>query len=314
MAQMSPRGKNLSIDSLLIQRGPDQTQSARLPGIYRGIVENNEDPFGIGRCQVRVFSIHGAASRLPTAYLPWAAPGDAFSVPDVSERVWVMFENGIRYKPVYLGRRLAVPAGKGFSRPSNQRAGSEVPREAWSHKTLKPTASLVARTREGSAIWTEDAELGGTFRSRISLQDTGGAALSLESYIYSSEDFEATSYDPARTENGGNNDTEYRKKELLHRSQMGRAGRIRIGQPGAGEQWSISRDQVVMGHRETESQDGVYAVSQTAIDGGLSVDRVGHRKPEAHTSTVRTPGMQAQGASRLIALAAPNVSLLPPRW
>ena len=35
-----------------------QPQEGRLPGIYRGVIEDNNDPDKTGKCQVRVFGIH----------------------------------------------------------------------------------------------------------------------------------------------------------------------------------------------------------------------------------------------------------------
>ena len=40
-----------------------------------GIVENRNDPLGIGRCQVRIFGWHNTdATAVPSADLPWAQP------------------------------------------------------------------------------------------------------------------------------------------------------------------------------------------------------------------------------------------------
>ena len=45
-----------------------------------GIIVNNSDPMGIGRCQVRIFGFHGdpndstSKSNIPDTDLPWAHP------------------------------------------------------------------------------------------------------------------------------------------------------------------------------------------------------------------------------------------------
>lgn len=40
-----------------------------------GVMENRNDPLGLGRCQVRIFGWHtDNTSELPTEDLPWATP------------------------------------------------------------------------------------------------------------------------------------------------------------------------------------------------------------------------------------------------
>lgn len=80
-------------------------------GIYRGIVEDNNDPEGIGRCRVRVPSVHGALE-YPVEILPWARAMSvqhnghrkgSFDVPDIGDLVYVMFEGARKDYPIYLG-------------------------------------------------------------------------------------------------------------------------------------------------------------------------------------------------------------------
>lgn len=81
------------------------------PAIYRGVVESNEDPKSLGRCKVRIPSIHGEL-KYPIDNLPWARPiastpigsgrGSAL-IPDVGDIVWVFFEGANKTFPVYLG-------------------------------------------------------------------------------------------------------------------------------------------------------------------------------------------------------------------
>lgn len=85
-----------------------------LGGIFRARVENNVDPLGIGRVQVRVPMIHRtvASGGTSTESLPWASYCSSigggynygsFIVPEIGEYVWVMFEDMDSNKPVYLG-------------------------------------------------------------------------------------------------------------------------------------------------------------------------------------------------------------------
>ena len=86
-----------------------------LTGIYRARVENNQDSTRSGRVQVRVPQLHGtegSSNYLETSGLPWATPvtpvGSGYDhgslmVPDIGDYVFVLFENGDRSTPIYLG-------------------------------------------------------------------------------------------------------------------------------------------------------------------------------------------------------------------
>jgi hypothetical protein len=100
----------------------------KLHGIYRGVVEDNNDLDQRGRCRVRVYGVHSSVSLasstegIPTAELPWAEPvfglieGSSteygvFSVPVVNSHVFVFFENGNHMLPRYFG---SAPAATDF--------------------------------------------------------------------------------------------------------------------------------------------------------------------------------------------------------
>ena len=79
--------------------------SARFYGKYRGLVQNNLDPFGQGRLQVSVAAVLGDASlawAMPCA--PYAGPGvGLFLIPPVGAQVWVEFEGGDPDYPIWVG-------------------------------------------------------------------------------------------------------------------------------------------------------------------------------------------------------------------
>ena len=84
--------------------------------LYRGVVEDNIDPEGLGRCKVRVPSIHGELS-YRIEILPWARPlvlspvkekRGHVMIPDIGDVVWVLFEGSNRQFPIYFGGTYAL--------------------------------------------------------------------------------------------------------------------------------------------------------------------------------------------------------------
>lgn len=91
------------------------------PGIYRGVVEDINDPLKLGRCKIRVPSIHGKLHQKDIELLPWARyvsplPTNdnkgMFIIPDIKDVVWVMFEGGHKNYPIYLGSTYGVVNNK----------------------------------------------------------------------------------------------------------------------------------------------------------------------------------------------------------
>lgn len=74
-------------------------------GKYRGKVENNLDPLGLGRVQVSVADVYGDGTlswAMPC--LPGAGPSVGFfSIPPAGANVWVEFERGDPDYPVWTG-------------------------------------------------------------------------------------------------------------------------------------------------------------------------------------------------------------------
>ena len=77
----------------------------RFFGKYRGTVENDLDPFGQGRLQVRVPAVLGDAAMLwAMPCSPYAGPGvGLFLIPPVGAQVWVEFEGGDPDYPIWVG-------------------------------------------------------------------------------------------------------------------------------------------------------------------------------------------------------------------
>lgn len=87
------------------------TRDRSFPSLYRGIVEDNIDPEKLGRCRVRVPSIHGDAVS-SVRVLPWARPlvlspvgkgKGSVNIPDIGDIVWVLFEGSDKRYPIYFG-------------------------------------------------------------------------------------------------------------------------------------------------------------------------------------------------------------------
>ena len=90
--------------------------SGNLDGFYRGVVEDNKDPDGVGRCRVRILGVHSDNKGeqtdddgIPTDQLPWAnqvtglSGNAASSIPQIGAYVFVFFENGNLMQPRYFG-------------------------------------------------------------------------------------------------------------------------------------------------------------------------------------------------------------------
>jgi uncharacterized protein involved in type VI secretion and phage assembly len=77
----------------------------KLLGKYRGRVEDNDDPQGLGRLQVTSSEALGAGARAwAMPCLPYAEPGVGLAMlPPVGADVWVEFENGDSRHPIWTG-------------------------------------------------------------------------------------------------------------------------------------------------------------------------------------------------------------------
>lgn len=87
------------------------------PGVYRGVVEDINDPLNLGRCKIRVPSIHGNITSADIQLLPWAryvsplptgVNKGTFITPEVKDIVWVLFEGGSKQYPIYIGSTYGI--------------------------------------------------------------------------------------------------------------------------------------------------------------------------------------------------------------
>lgn len=164
-------------------------------GLHKGICIDNEDPWGLGRIRVWIYGMHGDFTKIPKEAIPWSDPviplAGAFTPPPKWARVWVAFDAGYKYTPVYLGFWYAVPNGTG-KLAFDSRKGSEVPAEAWHFNRLIPEATLLARSPEGNAVWLEQKFISDKHvASSINLMDTGGKGISIRSFHPDTESVEA---------------------------------------------------------------------------------------------------------------------------
>lgn len=84
-----------------------------------GVVENRQDPFGLGRCQVRCFGFHDKdLAKIPSEDLPWATPVNSlnnptFSTPKEGDYVFGFFLDGtFAQNPVMLGIIPGTPVAR----------------------------------------------------------------------------------------------------------------------------------------------------------------------------------------------------------
>jgi len=144
-------------------------------GLYRGRVENNNDPLGRGRVQVRVFPMMEGIRKED---LPWAEPcwAGMLKVPAVGNWVWVMFQEGEITSPVWLG--WSVPFDeKGLSYRGGER-GNEydrkefIGREIYVEYGAEYPNAMVIRHRSGSRLIFYDS-------GRVHIESAGGARVVL---------------------------------------------------------------------------------------------------------------------------------------
>ena len=96
-----------------------QSKTNSFQGIYRGVIEDNNDLENLGRCKIRIWGIHtdditpDELEGIPTENLPWAEPclgliegsvsgAGLFSIPLQGSHVFLFFEGGNWESPRYF--------------------------------------------------------------------------------------------------------------------------------------------------------------------------------------------------------------------
>jgi len=176
-----------------IQQKPQNVQGDLKGGLFKGIVVDVRDPSGAGRVRVHSYPLHGDYKDLNVNAIPWAEPLFSnhlqFSPPELYDRVWLSFENGDQYCPVYLGYWYACPMGRG-TLPYSRRVGSEVRPEAWHSADLYPETLILAASAEGNVIWFENKLLDDDhLLSTINLEDTGSKFIKIWSLHPDTSDY-----------------------------------------------------------------------------------------------------------------------------
>lgn len=139
-----------------------------LSGIFRAVVESNQDPLKAGRVKVRVWGIHtkvkerGEKEGIPTSDLPWAEPAlgliegsisgfGMWSVPLQGSHVAVFFENGNIMRPIYFATLPGIPTEE-----PNTTEGFNDPDGVYptSHRLDEPDLHRLARGESSETIVT----------------------------------------------------------------------------------------------------------------------------------------------------------------
>jgi len=99
----------------------NENDDLKYTGFYRGLVVDNNDPDKQGRIRVRVYPMF-AGINIKDDHIPWAVPAmplfsgagvgfGAFCIPEEDSYVWVFFEEGDIYQPVYFAEAQTATYG-----------------------------------------------------------------------------------------------------------------------------------------------------------------------------------------------------------
>ncbi len=143
-----------------------QSKDEKYHGIWRGVVEDNKDPEGRGRCKVRVFGKHDSninvsnGEGIPTDNLPWAEPAlglfegsvsgfGTWTVPLQGSHVYCFFENANKQQIRFFASAPGVP-----TQPSNTREGFNDPDGIYplGHRLNEPDWHRLARDVSDNTI------------------------------------------------------------------------------------------------------------------------------------------------------------------
>lgn len=169
-------------------RAQDEVESPVFYGNYRGLVVDNLDPAGLGRIKVKVYPMF--KDIVDPYLLPWATPAmglfagagvgfGGFAVPAVDSFVYVFFEAGNIYQPVYfaeaqtaqcgvpLASQIDYPHSKVWQTPGgisiwiNDKTGSEqvvVYHPSGSYFEMFPSGAVVVYADKSITVQAQDED------------------------------------------------------------------------------------------------------------------------------------------------------------
>jgi hypothetical protein len=165
--------------------------NSKFPGMYRGKVLDNVDPLKYGRLKILV---HGVFDGMDTVAdienLPWAVPAlpissgagagyGSFSIPEIDAYVWVFFETGDVYQPVYFAEapsgvhgnpseaatnypfRKIIKTKKGFTVYYDETADIL--------KVLHPTGTIIQISADGAIVLNSKADVNVTGTGNVNI-------------------------------------------------------------------------------------------------------------------------------------------------
>jgi len=151
----------------MLKNLPDDLKfsSTKFNSIYRGVIEDNDDPLMMGRVKVRIFGLHTPeltntdTEGIPTSDLPWAEPVlsilegsitgyGLWSVPLNGSHVMIFFENGNYTQPKYFATVPGIPTvaadtNAGFNDPDGIYPRSDRLDESDFHRLARGTKDAV---------------------------------------------------------------------------------------------------------------------------------------------------------------------------
>jgi hypothetical protein len=202
----------------MIKQSVDNVMPKRnaLGGIYRGVIEDNNDPDMLGRCRIRVWGVHdelkdeGKLEGIPTKNLPWAEPclgliegsvsgAGLFSVPLQGSHVFLFFEGANWQSPRYFATAPGLPTeapdtSKGFNDPSGTYPREDRLNQPDYHKLSRgdTVGTLVEHKNDNvdtdvpiansGETWTEpDSAYAAEYPENIVLATHGGVTVEIDS-------------------------------------------------------------------------------------------------------------------------------------
>lgn len=126
-----------------------------------GVVENRQDPLGLGRCQVRVFGFHDKdLTTIPSEDLPWAQPihalnNQTFSTPREGDYVFGFFLDGkFAQQPIMMG---IIPGAPVVQYPTTDGFTDQRTDDLLAASPRKPAAVELNEDGSGAAVEEKEA-------------------------------------------------------------------------------------------------------------------------------------------------------------